>query len=327
MRVALLAVGVILVLRFALLGNGLPWSYYARVLTPELVGDRQYDLIKAQRDRFEARSRGPRYLAVGSSQTEAVYYNYAREHDDLETFIVAAMMPLDFVLYAENIVRRRPETVLLYLSDFDIAKRPSPEATVLSPSQGLDLISSIRLLRSRPPVEGLGGAMVELGLGELLPELKYGFIFRGLVDKQLRRFGRRLGARPPPGQRVPEEERIRWLRESLAEEYVEFNLTWLEHFLSTMVGSSIHVVIVEGHYNPRADNEATQRLKLMVRERLSEIDDRFERVRFIPLSELRPFSVEHYADLTHVAHDEGERFARDLLARIEAREQLGGGPS
>lgn len=316
-RNVLLAGAGLLLVRLLLLGNPWAWQFYLEKLDPGVIGWRQYDLVEIERERFSEPGAGLRYLAVGSSQTGAVYDRYAEAHGDFDTFVVAAMMPMDFVLYADDIVRRQPETVLLYLSDFDVAKSPSPEAAVLSPRQGANLFGVMSLLRSSPDA-GMRGVIAELAVGEVLPEFRFRFIFRGLLDKQFRRVALRLGRREAR-QKVPstEPERIGWLRDSLHPEDVPFNLACLQEFLDIMDRNGIRTVMVEGHYHPVVVNRELAAMNGRVRQELMRLAATRPAVAFIPRMDLHGLGADDYADLTHVKPEAGEEFTRQLLDLLE----------
>jgi hypothetical protein len=317
-RAAGLAVAAVLVLRIVLVGNPLSWHLYAQRLDPDTVGWRQYDLVRIQRDHYRTPPIDLRYLAVGSSQTEAVYGRYAQDRANLDLFVVAAMMPMDFVLYADEIIRREPQTVLLYLSDFDIAKRPTAEAMVVAPRQGADLWGVARRLLSLSGGDELDRALLELAVGEVLPEFKFRFVFRGIVDRHMRRVANRVGAHESH-QRTPASigERMRWLRESLAGEYIDFNLAWLEDFLVRMQRAGIEVVMVEGGYHPAVPNAEMAGWDARVQHDLESLAGSYHGVRFVPRSAVYRFNADDYHDLTHVTPEAGERFTRRLLEVLE----------
>jgi hypothetical protein len=311
-----------LLIRVAILGNPVSWEVYSRVLDAGVVGWRQYDLVRIQRDSYMQPRAGLRYLAVGSSQTEAVYARYARQHDDFDTLIVAAMMPMDFVLYANEVVRRRPATVLLYLSDFDIAKRPSAEAMVLAPSQGAGLATFLRQFHAQPMNDELQRAAFELAVGEVLPEFKFRYVFRGLLDRCLRRVADALGSRDRAhGRRSTVEERANSLRDSLGVQYVGGNLAWLEEFLGIVTSHGIEVVIVEGHYHPAVSNTKTTLLSSTVRSRLEQLAG--AHIRYVPQSVLGGLTAADYSDLTHVEPEAGDRLVHRLVAILEQASAAG----
>lgn len=312
-----------LLMRIALLGNPWIWQFYGGVLDAEEVGWRQASVIGLQRDLLHPPDSGVRYLAVGSSQTGRIYVEYAREHDDLELFTLAGMTPVDLVLYEEAILHRRPRTILLYLSDFDLARKPPGNALVTAPRQGLRLFGMWATLHTLPMGSEYDGTMAEMLLGEAFPEAKYNFVFRGIADRALERVARRFGRSDPEPEPVSMDQRLEWLRESFDGRYVELNLHFLREFLTHMDARGIETVIVEGRYNPLADTPTTRELSGQARERLVALAEDFATVRYLPSDELVQLDENSFADLTHVTFEVGARMADAVVAKAEGRARPG----
>jgi hypothetical protein len=102
--------GLLLLFRMLLFENPFAWHAYGRFLAQEGVGWRQLGVIQAKRDSYMRTESGVRYLAVGSSQTEALYDNLAAGRRDLDTLLIPGMKPVDLVLYRDYIVRRAPDS-------------------------------------------------------------------------------------------------------------------------------------------------------------------------------------------------------------------------
>jgi hypothetical protein len=316
-RVGALTIAGLLALRIVLVGNPLSWHLYARLLDEDALGWRHYALILVERNSYFVPTPELRYLAVGSSQTDAIYGNRAQQLG-VEEFIVAGMMPMDFVLYADEIELRRPQTVLLYLSDFDVAKRPSAEQMVLSPRQGTDLVRIVRHLRGYPRGGGLYRATLSLAVGDVLPEYKFRFVFRGILDQQLRRMAATVGTANLDGDgEYSREQLLERLRGQLTADYVAFNLVWLEDFLRRMQACGVAVVIVEGQYNPLVTDARTTEINTHVREQLEQLAASFDGVRYLPATEVERFTTDDYMDLTHVTPEAGDRFTQRLFEVLE----------
>lgn len=309
---------LLLALRVLLFRNPVSWHLYETVLQPIEVGWRQASVIRKERDRYLARAPGIRYLAVGSSQTDALYSAYAKQHDDFATFTMAAMAPLDFVLYRDYIARYRPRCILLYLSDFDIARQQPPESVAMAPRQGLHLIGLWAKIRSLSEGD-YDRALTEMLVGELSPEFKYGFLFRALTEKTFLRIARSLGrADKKPPVRSTLQQRIQWLQDSISAEYTPFNMTFLCQFLAHARSYGAQVVIVEGQYNPAASNATTLLVSERVRSDLQELATAFEHVQFLPRTAIYQFSEEDYQDLSHVTLEAASAFAPRLVAMLDS---------
>jgi len=317
-RTGLLILICLLALRLLLWGNPLIWAFYERALTPQEVGWRQADVIREERRKYLPVESSPRYLAVGSSQTGAIYDDYAAHSAKLDSFVMAAMSPLDFVLYDDYIVRRRPEHVLLLLSEFDIAREVTPLAAATAPSQRFDLLPLWRTVSAFPAGAAYRSTMRELFVGEFFPEYKYGFALRGLTDKAISRAARRWGAASNrPAERPSVEQRIAWLREALVEEPIELNMALLRLFADRLAGEGIELIVVEGQYSPSVATPRIDRLAQKVRQELEALAADRARVRFIPAASMTRLREADFSDLSHVTPAAAERFVEELFGLLE----------
>jgi hypothetical protein len=316
---------VVLTVRLILLQNPLAWRFYASRLDPNVIGWRQYQAVVRERDNYFAEAARVRYVAVGSSQTGMIYGGYAESHPELELFGVVAMQPLDFLLYRDYIVRYRSERVLLYLSDFDIARRPPAEAIVLSPRQGLRLFDVWARLRRLPASSEYTVPLAEMLVGEVFPEFKYGFVFRDLADRCLRRvaeFPRRVDTRPP----VITEDGIRRLRATISADYIAFNMDSLRDFLRFVTSRGIGVVIIEGEYNPLVSTEETRRVSGIVSRALDGVARQIPNVRYVRSAAIMELTKDDYSDLTHVKPEVGYEFTRRVVGLLDTLDTADAGP-
>lgn len=313
----LVAVAIVAVVRVTLVDNPWVWSLYGRVLDPDRIGWRQDSALRTRIDSYRDLPSPVRYLAVGSSQTQAIYGLHARQHPELGVFDLAAMGPFDFVTHLEHIERYRPDVILLYLSDFEIARRPERAALVLAPEQRLGAPALWRDLLAVPAEWDTAPLLAEMVVGEILPEFKFRFVFRGLVDETFRRVAIRMGTPPPRAPREPEEERIRMLRESIDPRHADFNLFFLDRFLEATQRRGLPVVIVEGQYNPVVLTAEILVTRAWVGERLALLADQYEHVRFLDGDQIPALEAADYGDLTHVTPEAGVNFASAVLRRVD----------
>jgi hypothetical protein len=316
--------------RTAVFDNPVLWTHFERRLNAGLIGWRQYDLLVIKRDSFLEEDAAPKFLAVGSSQTGAIYSSYSNSSEQLEVYAVAAMMPLDFLLHSSEILKKRPQWVMLYLSEFDLAKGLTASALEIAPDLGREIIREFPAIARAGKEEGIHAVLLQLLLGQLSPEYKYRFVFRGLLEREIRRVARGLSdIAPPKRPSSTQEQRMAWIRESLAAENIDFNVSMLDLFIQKMAKHDISIAIVEGHFNPLAMNSETRRLRQTVLRKLEEVSNKSENVRFIPREDVYSFSALDYSDLTHVESDIGEVFAGrvvEILEQIENPNRPGSSP-
>jgi hypothetical protein len=315
----------LLLVRVVLIHNPWCWDAYGGVLGARDVGWRQRDVIRVERDRFLKKPESLDYLVVGSSQADAIFREYAASHQELEIFAMAGLFPLDFLLYREYIAAHRPGVVLLHLSEFDMARVHSPRRAVMAPSQGLSLPRLYLQLRAFPQGRDYDRAVVEMAVGEIFPEFRFGFVFRGLVDKGLGRREALQEESPEPmlegSDPDPEElqQQITGLANRIEPDSLEFNFFFLEEFLDFCADRGIAVMIIEGQYMPAARAATDQRANTMVRDRLQALSADREGVAFVPRDAVFEFTDAQYVDVAHVEPEAGYDFTRRLLDYLRSR--------
>jgi beta-glucosidase len=313
-----LGVAVFLTLRLLAFDNPVIWKRVYGRLAPEEIGWRQWDVVRAATPSADPAPASAPFLAVGSSQTDAIYRDYAEAHEAFDVLTIAAMSPLDFELYQRQILSRRPRTVLLYLSELDLAQWIVEEAVVMAPRQGWRLARTWRDVSTLPGGERYRTAMVRLLAGELSPELKYGFALRGAAEQAMTRLARRVGRSRATPEGAPIELRIEWIREALTEDALAFNLGALERFVERLGRAGVQVVVVEGSYHPDVLDDRLRALRVRVRAALRELADRHPAVRLIEREEVLALPPEGFRDLTHVEPEVGAVIAHRVARLVGA---------
>lgn len=318
------AVVIIVLVRMAIFDNPYIWGHHFTKLNTDDVGWRQQSALGVEYYKFFKINEPKKYLAVGSSQSYAIYTPYSKEHNHLIVFNLSGMTPLDMFFYRHYIVERKPEYILLFLSEFDLAKIPNLDAVKIGPNQNLGLIKELpvllEILKLAPP----SIALYEIIIGEFLPEYKFSFIFRGYLDKwtekrQALKIKSKLDDLSPTKQQVTDA--INDLVHELDSKWIPFNTYFLEKFLGFCQKHDIKIVISEGQYNPLAYTERTLGLNEMARKELEQLDKKFKTVTFLPRPQTPRFMTEDYQDSVHVKPENGIRYAQDLIKKIESFDQ------
>lgn len=231
------------------------------------------------------------------------------------------MSPLDLTLYRVYIKSFGPEYILLYLSEFDLARNHNLQAAKIAPNQGLHLISLYPLLREVAEHSQSHMAIKEMIVGEFLPEYKYAFVFGGILDKFL---GKSQALAVPSWTKMPDDVSLKIhlnnIEKNTNREVIDLNNRILEKFLSYCRDEALKVIIVEGQYNPLAYTEKTLDLNKVVRQNLLNIDHAFENVTFISRTEVMKFHEEDYRDGYHVYAKPAEKFVEHLMGSIDGME-------
>lgn len=299
---------IITVVRFILFGNPLSWMLYGSVLSPDDVGYRQCSVIRNEWKRFELKQKSS-ICAVGSSQTGAIY-NRASENGEVQIYSMSGMGPIDLYFNRNYIRQIKPQKILLYLSEFDLAHKPHLTGIKLSPRQGLTILPS---LLQFDQVESRR-EKIDMLVCELLPEYKYSYIFRGLITKLAR-----LEQIEPPSPEKQFEQLTQNLTNNLSDKYIELNSHFLKLFLEEMKKAEIPTIILEGQYYP--DCQSLPRNKQLRELCVNEIKlcvEKCENTHFYSLNKTYQFKKSEYNDPYHVNDLAGERFVNYLFSNILA---------
>ena len=303
----------ILLLRVVLFDTAWALRHYSRDLNHLLVGYFQYDLLCLLNSEKEGLRRRTDYLAVGSSQAGAVFGSFAGSRDDFDLFCMAGLGPPGFLLYLDFIKARRPETIILYLSEFDLGHPITAEKMKLSPFQGLKYLDIWSLLSRYKDGEDHSLDVVEMLLYDLFPEFKYRFVFHGYWNEL-------MGIK-----KVRDIDNEAWMEKhfkdlaNLDEKYFDIQLAFLREFLSRVAKDGIKVVIAEGQYHPRAFSEKNRRLHNLAQKRLKALAEEYDAVRYFPQREVYEFSEVDYFDGCHVHQEKGRLFSERLFQAMNRR--------
>jgi hypothetical protein len=332
----------VLALRVVLLDNPVAWGWYSRVLSRDSIGRRQYNTVLEEDRQRRLRKSDVKYLAAGSSQTGAIYRHYRDTHPSLEMLIMPGMKPFDLLQYRAYCADHAPVTILLYLSEFDLAGPPALGARELCPRQGAAGIESYLRVGFGPRRNGTRRLLAECITGEFLPEYKYAFVFRGLLDTYVlpsrapRRRGRRntltaLAAKAEDAPRTltgPRDGSLESLREyqigrlkknEWSEEDLAFNMAFLDMFLRFCCRRGIPVAIIGGQYHPDGYTEENLQFAAIVQRELAQMSGNYGNVQYIPRSDIMEFTASDFVDGYHVNQRAGDEFAARVVALLEER--------
>lgn len=309
---------IILLIRILLFQNPLAWYVYNQTLDPEVIGWRQSSVLYDQFTQYKDHD-DVKYLAVGSSQTGALY---RFSEDSLSNFAVkslAGLGPVDFYMYRHEIQNYHPQKILLYLSDFDMGRSPSLQSVKLSPDQGVYFPASYMALENHFSGKQFTRTMKEMLVGELFPEYKYSYVFKGYIHQLFNK----NQAFPSAAARMSEEERKQYqfkqLRTAIKKENIDINMYYLNKFITFFKKRGVTVTILEGQYNPDAYSDKNLAVKRAVREEFKNLDQKYSNVNFLPKSKLVWFESKDFTDAYHVDRQAGKK----LMKRVQHLDILG----
>lgn len=330
----------ILLMRCVLFYNPIAWEYWERTRTPDKVGYINHTFMLMQQKRHYANDLKPKKtetLAFGTSQIWAVFGAAANASDQLNAFSIPGLGPWGYDLYRDIVKGYNPRTIILYVSEFDLAHAPIWEALEFAPLSR-EYRQKLKHEESIGRLQGTASKMYRhLQILNLFPEVKYSFLFRMPLEKEMGkdavlsrpseldiRFEEYMNEISEP-QQEPDAEQIRQkemqnhfrnLAEKLKRQNMEPNLLHLESFINFCVGEGIRVVIVEGQYHPDAPIENRVQMHDLATERLAKIAREKKSVIFIPSAEIMPFTDKDYLDGYHVTQESGKIFCEILANRL-----------
>jgi hypothetical protein len=310
---------VLLFWRCCIFYNPVSWATYKKLLPLKSIDWRQYDVMKTETNKYLKPNKALKYLAVGSSQTSELYKLYVNDHSDLALFSLAGLSTLDLYTYRREIVRQHAAYVLMYLSEFDIARRPELFSGKWSPFSFHDIFELNSILDTTKYFDpGDKQIITDVLFGKFLPEYKYAFVFKELTNKILNK--NELMNIIPPTQIVDSVNlgvQLKSLNE-LSEKYTAFNMFYLKKAMQYFNQNQVHVIIIEGQYNPLAYNSNNLLLNKKVRSLLQDLVQKYPQNSFITREEILNFKLEDYRDGYHVKEKAGLKFTEILIHKLSS---------
>jgi len=285
----------------------------AQHLDVEDIGWRQARALIKETPRFKRPCPTP-LLAVGSSQTGAIYIPYAAADPNLVIFTLSGMGPLDLVLYEDLIRRHAPGTIILTLSDFDIGREPSLAGAKLAPPQPPQKLAHIcaLLLRTR---EIPWSDVQDFVAANLLSAYRYQYIFKGYLNKWS---GRNRAFPESDVTAITDEQYLAAHLESLTElddRWFGVNLSLLDEFLAWAHANRMAIMVTGGHYHPRALAQ-NRDLHEQALEALATLCAKYDNVTYVRSEQLYAFSEADYRDGYHLRSEAGLALARRVIESI-----------
>ena len=313
---------IILIIRIALFNQPFSWNFYNSYLDGKNVGWRQKKVILQKHKEFLRKPKNIKFLAVGSSQTNAVYGHYASKHDNFETIVLPGCDALSLALYRKHIESFKPKYLLLYLSEFELARPPSLSAATVSPRQGLSFIQIYPILKDTRKSFKSKTSINELLMGELFPEYKYSFIFKNIFNKLIKKNDSLTT--PSQSVKISYGEYFKTSIKKLTGKGrsipgINLNVRFLRTFLTYFKDKPLKIIIVEGQYNPLAYTKKNLKLNKIAYNKLKALGDEFRNVTFIARKDIMEFTEKDYKDGTHVKSMSGYAFSKKLMNILRNR--------
>jgi hypothetical protein len=310
---------VLFFFRIVLFGNPFAWAVYNKLLPVQSIDWRHHDVIACEAGKYLRPENHIRYLAVGSSQTSVIYNKYARQNKDFSLFALAGLSPLDFYAYRNEICRRKPDYVLMNLSEFDMARNPELSSSKWSPFSFRDITELKSIIDTTDYFTPDERKLVyDLFFSKYLIEYKYSFVFKDLLEMPFNKNKAAVRAEP---DRVNDSlalaVHLKYLSE-LSDKYIPFNMYYLAKGIQYLNSMNIPVIIVEGQYNPLAYQPHNMALNIQVHALLNGFVSAHPMNSFLSRDLIPPFVLEDYRDGYHVKEEAGFRYAGLLIKELNS---------
>jgi hypothetical protein len=295
--------------------NPLSWLIYYKTLDQEEIGFRQVTVIASQLLEYLAPANDEvKYLAIGSSQTGAVFGEYARREKDLYKVQFAGMGPFEYILHRDLIERIRPQYVLLYLSEFDLARPINYDALRYAPWQGTHLNSFRKLVTRHDPSDEALQGLKDMAVAQVVPSYKFSFVYKGYLTKL-----RGPEPRSQPSDSDAQAQRLANQARGIAglqARHVPGSIAALEQFVRYCDKIGVKVVVVQGQFHPGRVSEHTSSLRQIAIAELAKLTRSHANARFLSLAALPALSESDYRDHYHVSDASGLRLATSIVEYI-----------
>lgn len=317
LRTSISVVTMLLVLRLMLLQNGYVWAQYDWRLDQDVLGWRNDDVVSLNSRHWNAKITSPEYLVVGSSQVGAIFYQYARQDKHIDVLNMAGMGPLEMNLYIDHILAAKPKNIVLYMSEFDFAREPNFSGMNVAPEQGSRMLDLAEIVGQASDQNEARNSLNQLAMGEVLPEYKYAFIFKGFKSKY---FSEKEVLKQRTASNTTDEQYLRQHLSNLAkfeQKHLAINFYMFEKFLGQIMKQDIGVVIVEGSYHPAAQSRKNDLLNDTVLTWISQKSTQFPEVVYIPKTSLPALDANDFKDGYHLSAEAGKAYAKNIFNHLE----------
>jgi hypothetical protein len=309
-RKILITILLFLSLRFVLFGNPFAWTIYSKLVDHDTLDQRLGMLIEYKIQDYLRYPDKVHYLAVGTSQVYALFAQYIKDHDFIRRNNIAGILPNEYFL-CQELISNSPDTLILYLSEFDFCRVPNYTSLYVLPEQYWGWFSKASILQRNYPGKKFECNPYKLLINDCFPEFKYRLIFRNIVLNLLN-FDK-VGPQLQDKTLKTHLENLQLLKD---DGLIEYHARVFEHFIREATSHGKTIIICEGTYNPLALTPKNQVLRHRVEIQLESLAKRYPHVRYVPLQDQYPLTLPDFQDGYHVTHSAGYRWVDYLFTKV-----------
>jgi hypothetical protein len=283
--------------------------------TSDQIGWKQRDSLRLELFSRERSWKVP-YLAVGSSQAWAVFGQASTDRKDIQVFHSAGLTPVEMNWYRDTICRHCGDTIILYLSELDLARAPSVESFKLSPRATNSEFARLSQLLLDHKVASYSD-IADLYISNQISIYREQFLAKGILCKAAEKIGGPDATRDRAQAGNSGSDFNDQISEiaTIDDTWFGTNLESLGEFFTWCDSHDCKVVVAQGEYYPSA-MAILGKLRERARQSLTELCARHANARYLGTEEVPGFSGQQYADATHVKMNEGAKFVDRLIAHL-----------
>lgn len=314
-----------LLVRQLILANPAAWFAYYKTLSWEDIGFRQVDTITYKLRRYFKPENKIEYLAIGSSQTGALFRHQAKQDNSFYKVELAGMNPIEYDFYKEEVERLQPDIVLLQLSIFDLGRKPNYSTIIYAPENFTGAFEQIFHMVEQDDSKEATKAAKDYLIGHFFPEYKYSYIFKGLKNKFITTQNVKSSGRLVFKNKTREEktaDQTDALKKEFSLDYKDLYLSYLRRFLSFCNERGVKVVIAQGQYHPNAYTEKNKRFDAIIQSSLIKLTQSHSNSIYFSRSEIYELSKDEFVDGYHASQPGAKIYTQKLLEKIDLHFKL-----
>jgi hypothetical protein len=263
------AILLLLTIRLFMFGNPLIWLIYAKLTDPQTIDQRLSMTINYKNRENQKIPPSIHYLAIGTSQVNALFHLYIKDHAFVTKKNLAGLLPCEYFL-CNSFVQNTPDTLILYLSEADFCKMPNYTSLYMLPEQYLGWYAKFRILQENYPGKKHEASAFNLMLNDCFPEFKYRMVVRHIALNLLH-----LDYVENTAKDVTLKSHLVNLQKLKDDGLIDYHMATFSHFLDMADKANKTVIICEGTMNPLALSAKNKILREKVRERFLALEKRY----------------------------------------------------
>ncbi len=309
-RKVMIALLIFLTCRFMFFGNPFIWTIYYKLTNHKTIDQRLGMLTLYKMKENFSFPISVHYAAIGTSQVNALFREYVENHPFVNNNSMAGMLPNEYFL-CRSFINNSPDTLILYLSEFDFCREPNYTSLYVLPEQYFGWFSKAKILQKNYPGKKFECNAFKLMMNDFFPEFKYRLVLRHIILNLLHLDSTKM--EPSDSGLKSHLEGLKLLTD---DGFIKYHIGTFQYFISEASRKGKTVIICQGSYNPLALSAKNEMLRKEVRNQLESLVKRYPKIIYIPLEDQYPLPIAEFFDGYHVNAETGYRWADYLFQTV-----------